>query len=78
MEITMVRFGPLAFVFLAGLLFPRCAHAYLDPGTGSYVLQILLAAFLGASVALKIYWKKVTAFLRSPFNRRPHDGDGGH
>ena len=39
------------------------AHAYLDPGTGSYVLQILLAALLGVSFTAKVFWKNVKAFF---------------
>ena len=32
---------------------------YLDPGSGSFLLQILLAALLGGAFAIKIYWKKI-------------------
>jgi hypothetical protein len=31
---------------------------YLDPGSGSFILQILLAALLGGAYAIKVYWKK--------------------
>ena len=44
---------------LASLLLTREAHAYLDPGTGSYILQILLAGLLGALVMLRVYWGKI-------------------
>lgn len=39
------------------------AYAYIDPGTGSYILQIVLAAALGALFALKMFWRNVKAFL---------------
>ena len=32
--------------------------AYLDPGTGSFFLQWLLAGVLGILVSLKTFWKK--------------------
>jgi hypothetical protein len=32
---------------------------YLDPGSGSFLLQLLLAALLGGGFAIKIYWKKI-------------------
>jgi hypothetical protein len=32
---------------------------YLDPGSGSFLLQLLLAAILGGAFAIKIYWKKI-------------------
>lgn len=36
---------------------------YLDPGSGSYILQLLLAALLGGAFALKIFWKRIVAFF---------------
>jgi len=33
--------------------------AYLDPGTGSLLIQLLLAGLLGIGVAIRIYWKKI-------------------
>ncbi len=38
-------------------------HLYLDPGSGSYILQLLLAAVLGGTFAIKIYWKRIRAFF---------------
>jgi hypothetical protein len=35
------------------------AKAYLDPGSGSILLQLLIAAALGAAFAVKVYWKKI-------------------
>ena len=37
--------------------------AYLDPGTGSMLIQIILAVILGAGVAIKIFWRNIKAFL---------------
>lgn len=37
---------------------------YLDPGSGSFIIQMLLAGFLGIAVAVKIYWKKIVALFR--------------
>ncbi len=45
------------------------AHAYIDPGTGSYMLQILIASLLGGAFLIKIYWKKLIAF----FSRKSSD-----
>ncbi len=36
---------------------------YLDPGSGSYLLQILLAAILGGAFALKLYWNKIRSLF---------------
>ncbi|MFP6758207.1 MAG: hypothetical protein VCC99_08320 [Alphaproteobacteria bacterium] len=32
------------------------AHAYLDPGTGSILLQLLLGGVAGFLVIIKLYW----------------------
>ncbi len=37
---------------------------YLDPGSGSFIIQMLLAGLLGAAVAIRIYWKKIVAFFK--------------
>ena len=36
---------------------------YLDPGTGSVVLQAILAALLGIGVTVRIFWKKIKALF---------------
>ena len=36
---------------------------YLDPGTGSFIIQILLAGLLGLGVAVKVYWNKIRDFF---------------
>jgi hypothetical protein len=45
------------------------AHAYLDPGTGSFFIQMLLAAILAFAVAIKIFWKKIIFFFTGLFSR---------
>ena len=37
--------------------------AYLDPGSGSIVIQMILAAILGAGAFFSIYWKKIKGWL---------------
>ena len=39
------------------------AYAYLDPGTGSFFTQMLLAALVGASFFLKNFWKTIRDFV---------------
>ncbi len=38
--------------------------AYLDPGTGSLILQALVAALAGAAVVITSYWQKIRALFR--------------
>ena len=42
---------------------PRDAHAYLDPMTGSVILQAVVAGVLGTLFAVKVYWRKIKAFF---------------
>ena len=37
--------------------------AYLDPGSGSFLIQALVALVAGVAVALRTYWEKVRSFL---------------
>jgi len=46
------------------ILFTSPVLAYLDPGTGTMFLQLLLAGVAGILPALKIYWRKLLAILR--------------
>ena len=36
---------------------------YLDPGSGSFLIQLLLAAALGVGVAVRIYWTKIKSLF---------------
>jgi len=44
---------------------PTPAFAYLDPGTGSMIIQGIIGAIAGLMVAGKLYWGKLTAFFSS-------------
>ena len=37
--------------------------AYIDPGTGSLVFQVLVGAVVGALVTAKLYWQRLKAFF---------------
>lgn len=65
----------IAVLLIAGL--GSEAHAYLDPGTGSYVLQLLVAGLLGAFFAMKLYWRRFKAFLFRK-QQKPEEKPGGH
>jgi len=39
------------------------AHAYLDPGSGSMFLQLLLGGVAGVALAVKLYWHKILGIL---------------
>jgi len=43
--------------------------AYIDPGTGSFLLQVLAGGFLGALVALRMYWQRLKGWVGGLFGR---------
>jgi hypothetical protein len=55
----------LKFLFLiVGLIsYTSPAYAYLEPGTGSMLLQGIIAGFSMIVAFLSIYWQKVKAFF---------------
>ena len=44
-------------------LFPAPAFAYLDPGTGSALIQGVIASLAALGLVLKVYWHRVLGFL---------------
>ena len=38
--------------------------AYLDPGSGSIILQVLVGGAAAAAVTAKLYWSRLMKFLR--------------
>lgn len=42
------------------------AHAYLDAGTGSMILQVLLGGVAGLMIVGKLYWYKFRSFIGFP------------
>ncbi len=57
------KYLPYCLVFTAIYLISAPAYAYLDPGTGSVLLQGLLAGFAGVIAVLKLYWRRVKQFF---------------
>jgi len=51
-------------------------NGYLDPGSGSVLIQLLIAGLLGAAFILKVSWKKIKAFFsrsKTPKDEKPED-----
>jgi hypothetical protein len=71
MEMTrrVTRIALLATV--ASLFYAGPAWAYLDPGTGSMMLQLLLGGIAGALVMGKLYWHRFREFVASRWSGKP-------
>jgi len=61
------------FVIIFSLLFCTNSYAYIDPGSGSIILQAIIAAFAGAGTAITIYWKKVKLFFSKIFKKKDNE-----
>lgn len=47
----------------------RGGEYYLDPGSGSFLIQLLIAALLGGAFVIRSYWKKILGYFRRLFNK---------
>jgi len=45
-------------------------YNYLDPGTGSLILQLLIGVLVGGWFVIKNYWKRIKLFLNKLFKRK--------
>ena len=74
------RFPLQIFVATCGLVvLSTPAHAYIDPGTGGMLLQLLLGGTAGALVIGKLYWLRIKEGFQSIFGggaKSEESGDG--
>jgi hypothetical protein len=46
--------------------------AYLDPGSGSMILQMIAGGTAAVAVTAKLYWRRVLRFLRLKRDDEPN------
>lgn len=63
----------LMSLFMSILVLPNSAQAYLDPGTGSYITQLMIGAVVGGGYAFKLYWRQIMETLKKFFDRDKAD-----
>jgi hypothetical protein len=60
----MTRVFTLALLVCWCVLFAeRPVYAYLDPGSGSMLLQVLLGGVAGVAVIAKLYWSRLLSLF---------------
>ncbi len=64
----MKKMQILYFIFIMLLMLPEKAHAYLDPGTGSMVVQILIACF----ATVVVFFKSILQGIKAIFTGKHH------
>lgn len=50
---------------------------YIDPGSGSYILQMIVAAVLGVSFFFKNFWLNVKTFFTGRKHKKSEEENGG-
>ena len=61
-------------VLLFWLIAAPSAHAYIDPGSSSFIVQMLIGAAAGAGLAIATFWRRIIGFFR----RNKGGGEGTH
>lgn len=61
----------LIFVYL--LTSVSNANAYIDPGTGSIILQAILAFIAGAAATVSLWWVNLKMFIKKIFKSSKKD-----
>lgn len=74
MLVKSVSFSVLLTTLVFGMM-SQPAYAYLDPGTGSMILQILLGGIAGAALAGRFYWNKLLVMI-GVRSEQPASGPG--
>jgi hypothetical protein len=46
------------------IVFGRLILSYLDPGTGSFIIQLLIGGLLSSVFLVKIFWKRITGIFK--------------
>jgi hypothetical protein len=58
-------------VVLLVVSLPLPAYAYLDPASGSMLLQLVLGGVAGIALAFRLFWHRILAL----FGKKPDDGE---
>lgn len=74
---TIGQLDPIAVVLgLIGLSHVAIpAYAYIDPGTGGVLVQLVTGGFAGLLILLRLYWHKLRSLLGLPDMRRRNSAD---
>lgn len=59
----------LFVIFIVQILVPEKAYAYLDPGTGSMIMQIIVASIAGLSCAIAVWKDRIIQFFKKGFKK---------
>jgi len=58
-KIMGITFPLFILALLSRGLFVSDAYAYLDPGSASMFIQVIVGALVGVAITLRLYWAKI-------------------
>ena len=70
-KLTQIILLSTLFLFFS----TKSAHAYLDPGSGSYIIQLIIAGGVGALFTVKTFWLQIKTFFTNFFSKKKKDSD---
>ncbi len=71
MDSLLVELASTSTHFIREMLPPssQAISSYIDPGSGSLIVQILVASLVGGAFVARSYWMKIGARLRKLLSR---------
>jgi hypothetical protein len=60
------------------MLFVKSAYAYIDPGTGSMIVQAIIAALVAIGASIGIFWNRVRSLFGRLFGRKNSEGQSSN
>ena len=63
-RLALHTFVPALVALSLIILFDRPAYAYIDAGTGSYVLQVVIASILAGAFVIKSMWSNIVKVFK--------------
>lgn len=70
---TSLTFTIVLFVLIITMMIPKYTYAYIDPGTGSYLFQMLMAGVLGAAFVIKMAWQNIKSYISNKIGTQKTD-----
>lgn len=54
---------PLCLILFSVGIFVSDAYAYIDPASGTLIIQMMIGALVGVGITIKVYWAKIRFLL---------------
>ncbi len=68
-QLKTLGMSPLLILGIYLMIPVSNAHAYLDPGTTSMALQMIVGGVVGGLMAIKLFWKRLKEFTLRIFKK---------